>query len=1084
MTTPQQLDERLKSMTPLQRAVFALKETQARLETLQRQRTEPIAIVGMACRFPGGADDPLSFLRMLRAGVDAIRETPADRWDAEALYDPNPAAPGKMNTRWGGFLDRIDEFDNHFFGISDHEAARIDPQQRMLLELSWEALEDAGLPPATLRGTKIGVFIGISLSDYGMLLASDLSQTDAHAASGTSLCLAANRVSFAFGLQGPSLALDTACSSSLVAIHLACQHIRNGECSGALAGGCSLLLSPVGTLNLTKAGLSASDGRVRAFDAAASGYVRGEGVGVVMLKPLSAALQNQDPIYAVIRGSAVNQNGISNGLMAPSRAAQEQVLREAYTRAGVSPSQVQYVETQGTGTRLGDTLEALALGHVLGAGRAPDSRCAIGSVKTNIGHLEASSGVASLIKVALSLKHRQLLPSLHFQTPNPDIPFDQLSLRVQQQLEPWPNSTQPRLAGVSAFGFGGSNSHAVLEEAPVSVPDSAADDSQPRSYLLPLSARNERALRDLVHRYGEFLRTEPTRWCDVCYTAAVRRDHHDCRLAVLADSPAQAAQLLGDWRAGEVSPLISSPVSTPPQQEADAPRSPLLEQDVDAQHAARHQPRRLFTGRKPFGRNLKVAFVYGGRAENWIPYLTHVTAAVPGLANALEEIDAALTRVVGWPLAPLLKADSRWVDAAFWRPALLALQLALTAWWRRTGVTPDVVLGQGVGELAAACAAGILTADEALRVVTAEPRGVGVQPLPGLRPRPATLPFLSAVDGREHSGPDLDAAHWRSCLGGATDAAAAVGTLSQRHVDVYLEVGPATLTESIAGRLTQTNHPGVVVPSLRLADGGGGEVLTAVGTLYAAGADLSWPALAPADGRCVRVPTYPWQRQQLWTPIKGWAAASSAAQTRPGEPAVTGAGSQGVPSGPQSTTERNATEAFRSRPDLTTPYVAPRTKLETDIVQSWSILLRLDRIGVHDNFFELGGDSLQATILHNRLQEHLGEAVPGHLLFQVQTVADLAAHLQSHCSETVLRRYPAEDSIGQSAASDHVPAPGSSNRRQNSGDGMAVASTPAIPRLARDDQAEQLLAQLDALSDEEVQRLLGQTMAEDTVSHE
>jgi acyl transferase domain-containing protein len=461
-----QVAERLKNMTPLGRAVFALKETQAWLDALKQKLAEPIAIVGMACRFPGGAWDARSYWRLLCDRVDAIRETPADRWDVDAFYDPDPAAHGKMNTRWGGFLDRIDEFDNHFFGISDREALRLDPQQRMLLELAWEAMEDAGIPPSTLRGSRTGVFVGIAVSEYGIMLSTDLAQTDAHAAAGTSLCLAANRFSFAFGLQGPSMSLDTACSSALVAVHLACQNIRAGECDAALAGGANLVLSPIGTVNHTKAGFCAADGRVRAFDAAASGYVRSEGAGLLLLKPLAAALKNRDPIYAVIRGSAVNQNGSSNGLTAPSRAAQEQVLREAYARAQVSPGRVQFVETQGTGTRLGDAIEALALGNLLREGRAPGSRCAIGSVKTNIGHLETASGTASLMKAALALTHRQIPPNLHFHTPNPDIPFDALPLRVQQELEPWPDSAEPRIAGVSAFGFGGSNVHLVLEESP------------------------------------------------------------------------------------------------------------------------------------------------------------------------------------------------------------------------------------------------------------------------------------------------------------------------------------------------------------------------------------------------------------------------------------------------------------------------------------------------------------------------------------------------------------------------------------------------------------------------------------------
>ncbi len=705
-----QLAERLKNMTPLQRAVFALKETQARLEALERARSEPIAIVGMACRFPGGANDPASYWRLLCEGIDAIGPIPPERWNADDFYDPDPAAPGKMCTRCGGFLERIDEFDNHFFAISDREAARIDPQQRILLELGWEALEDAGLPPSKLRGANIGVFMGISLSDYGMMLSSDLAQTDAHSATGTSLCLAANRLSFAFGFQGPSLSLDTACSSSLVAVHLACQNIRLGECEAALAGGVSLLLSPIASINLTKAGFCSPDGRVRAFDAAASGYVRSEGAGLVVLKPLSAALQNGDPVYAVIRGSAVNQNGASNGLTAPSRAAQEQVLREAYARAKVSPGLVQFVETQGTGTPLGDAIEATALGSVLRDGRPAESRCAIGAVKTNIGHLEAASGMASLMKAALALKHRQLPPNLHFQKPNPEIPFGTLPLQVQQRLEPWPDAAHARLAGVSAFGFGGSNSHVVLEESPAVVVSAVAA-SPGRPHLLPLSARTDKALRDLAERYGEFLRNNPPAWADVCLTAAARREHHDCRLAVLADSHEQAAELLDSFLGGQ-------------------------------------SRTNVFAGRKPFGRGRKIAFLYGDRAEAWKPYAPRLAEALPGFAAVTAEIDAALQRVAGWSLATVLSENVRWNDPAWARPALLALQLALTAWWRSVGIAPDVVLGQGQGELAAASAAGILTVEEVLQLVVAAGAA-------GPRPRAASLPFLSSIDGRWHAGPDL-----------------------------------------------------------------------------------------------------------------------------------------------------------------------------------------------------------------------------------------------------------------------------------------------------------------------------------------
>src|SRR5271157_1320092 len=469
-------------------------------------KSEPIAVIGIGCRFPG-ANDPAAFWQLLRGGVDAIREVPADRFDQHAFYDPDPAAPGKMNTRWGGFLGQVDQFDSNFFGISPREASRMDPQQRLLLEVSWEALQDAGQVPERLAGTQTGVFIGIATNDYGRLQWNDLARIDAYAGTGNALSIAANRISYQFDFRGPSIAIDTACSSSLVAVHLACCSLRTSESTLALAGGVNLILSPAIAINFTKAGAMAPDGRCKAFDARANGYVRSEGAGVVVLKPLPIALADGDPIYAVIRGSAVNQDGRSNGLMAPNPHAQEAVLREAYRRAEVSPGTVQYVEGHGTGTLLGDPIEAKALGAVLAVDRPLGRPCLVGSVKTNLGHLEAAAGIAGLIKVALALKHREIPPSLNFEEPNPHIPFDRLPLRVQRTLGPCPAEPVPALAGVSSFGFGGTNAHVVLQEAPQSdsagIPNGGCARGNPPSeicnsnptYLLPLSARSTDALR-------------------------------------------------------------------------------------------------------------------------------------------------------------------------------------------------------------------------------------------------------------------------------------------------------------------------------------------------------------------------------------------------------------------------------------------------------------------------------------------------------------------------------------------------------------------------------------------------------------
>jgi amino acid adenylation domain-containing protein len=514
---------------------------------------DKIAIIGIGCRFPG-ASGPQRFWQLLCDGRDAITEVPADRWNADDYFDDDPQARGKMNTRRGGFLECVDEFDHHFFGISPREAARMDPQQRLLMEVAWEALEDAGQPPKQLAGSEAGLFIGVSNSDYSRMQLNEPDLINPYVGTGSSLSIAANRLSYFFDFHGPSMAIDTACSSSLVAVHLACQSLRSGEADLALAGGVNLILAPEVTINFAKAGTMAPDGRCKAFDAAADGYVRSEGAGVVVLKLLSKALADNDPIYAVIRASAINQDGRTNGLMAPSGTSQQALLRKAYHRAGISPGEVQYVETMGTGTLLGDSIEANALGSLLTEGRAPDRPCIIGSVKTNLGHLEAASGIASLIKVALALKHRTIPASLHFSEPSPLIHFDEVPLHVQRTLTEWPDTSgRARLAGVSAFGFGGTNAHVVVEEAPAHLQPEVQP--QTAAQLLTISARTAEALRALAKDYQEFFLTESARPTsplrDICYTANTRRTHHNHRLAVVAHSCEEFAEKIEQFLKGE-----------------------------------------------------------------------------------------------------------------------------------------------------------------------------------------------------------------------------------------------------------------------------------------------------------------------------------------------------------------------------------------------------------------------------------------------------------------------------------------------------------------------------------------------------
>ena len=595
----------------------------------------------------------------------------------------------------------MDRFDPHFFGISPREAARMDPQQRLLLEVAWEALEDGGQVRERLAGTQVGVFIGISNNDYGRMQLSDPYRIDAYAGTGNALSIAANRLSYLFDFRGPSIAIDTACSSSLVAVHLACRSLWSGESTLALAGGVNLILAPTITINFSKAGVMAPDGRCKAFDARANGYVRSEGAGVVVLKPLSKAVAEGDPIYAVIRGSAVNQDGRSNGLMAPNPLAQEAVLREAYRRAGVSPGRVQYVEAHGTGTFLGDPIEAKALGAVLAVDRPPGRVCALGSVKTNIGHLEAAAGIAGLIKVALELKYRELLPSLHFREPNPHIPFEALPLRVQTAAAPWPSDLGPALAGVTSLGFGGTNAHVVLQEAPqphfsahsrVYNEGREAEDSQSGSrnsnstHLLPLSARSPEALQSLARAYLDFLAAprSDASLGDICYTASARRSHHDYRLAVTGASCKQLIEGLAAFLRSETHPG-------------------------------------LFSGRSVSSRPRKLVFVFPGQGSQWWGMGRELLRQEAVFREVIERCDRAMAPYCYWSLLTELAGTdasrSRLNEIDVLQPALFAIQVALAALWRSWGIEPQAVVGHSMGEVAASCVAGALSLEDAVRVI-------------------------------------------------------------------------------------------------------------------------------------------------------------------------------------------------------------------------------------------------------------------------------------------------------------------------------------------------------------------------------
>ncbi|WP_308299773.1 beta-ketoacyl synthase N-terminal-like domain-containing protein, partial [Streptomyces sp. CJ_13] len=657
------------------------KRPQARVE---ESSAEPVAVIGMGCRFPG-ARGPEEFWRLLVSGTDAVTATRSS------------TPPGVRSRGPQGHLEDIDLFDSEFFGITRREADRMDPQQRMLLEVAWEALEHAGIAPDALRGTPAGVFVGISNSDYGRLDTSGPRAADPFVATGQALSIAANRISYTLDLRGPSVAVDTACSSSLVAVDQACRSLRDGESSIALAAGVNLILDTLATDVFTGSGMLAADGRCKTFDAAADGYVRAEGCGVVVLKPLSAARRDGDRVLALVRGTAVNQDGHSNGLTAPQGLAQRDVIAAALRNGGTAPREIGYAEAHGTGTSLGDPIEVRALSTALGEGRDTGEPCRIGSVKTNIGHAESAAGIAGLIKTVLVLVHGVIPPHLHLRTLNPRIELPSW-MSVPVAALPWPEGETPRVAGVSSFGFGGTNAHVILAEAPGEDEPAPPAVSAPRPvHVLTLSARTPTALRRLARSYADHLgravESGTERIADVCHTANTGRSVLDIRAALVATDLSrlrEQAEALADGRG--TSGLLT----------AEKGRSP--------------------------GR---LAFLFTGQGSQYAGMSRELYTAEPVFRAALLECADLLKPFLDRPLLEVLfanEAGSPIHRTEYAQPALFAVEYALTRLWDSWGVRPDAVLGHSIGELVAACVAGVLDLAEGLRL--AAERGRLMQRLP------------------------------------------------------------------------------------------------------------------------------------------------------------------------------------------------------------------------------------------------------------------------------------------------------------------------------------------------------------------
>ncbi len=913
----------------LQESLAAIERLQARLEASERARHEPIAIVGAGCRYPGGIETPAELWRVVHDGVDAVSEVPPDRWDANAYFDSDAKAHGKMVTRRGGFLGQVDHFDPQFFGISPREAATMDPQQRLLLETASEALESAGLASDRLAGSLTGVFVGITTSDYARLLqAGGPANADVYSATGGALNAAAGRIAFTFGLQGPCVALDTACSSSLVATHLACQSLRAGESDLALAGGVNVVLLPDAMVLFSKWGMLAPDGACKTFDAAADGFVRAEGCAVIALKRLSDAIAAGDPILAVIRGSAVNSDGRSSGLTVPSGPAQRAILRRALADAGLTPTDIDYVEAHGTGTPIGDPIEVEALGVVLGKGRAPDRPLAISSIKTNIGHTEAASGLAGLLKVVMALRHETIPGQLHFSRPNPRISWGDYPIVVPTSPVPWPRRDAPRRGAVSSFGFSGTNAHVILEEAPALA--STDDGAATRTALVPLAARDDKALRALALRHAEFLATHAgVSLDDIAATLGAGRAHPLQRAAVVAKTTTDLGLALRLFAKGET-------------------------------------PASMAEGRAHPGERPKIAFLFTGQGAQYAGMGRGLYDAEPVFRATIDRAAAALAPVLERPLVDVLfpadGAPTPLGETAYTQPALFALEFALAELWRSWGITPSVVMGHSVGEFVAACVAGVFTFEDGLALIVERGRLMQALPAGGamaaiFAKAPVVVPLLQAHGGRvslaavngpeetvisgdaaavdeivaaltasgvvsrrlevshafhsarldpmldafeqraravTHAPPAIalvsnvtgrffemgdgpDAAYWRRHAREPVQFLAGVEALREAHVTALLEIGPHPTLLALAGRVAP-DAGWVQASSLRRGRDDRREMLGALGKLYVKGAPAQWDAVNAGRGRRRGdLPTYPFQRERFWvTPTVGAAPPTGA----------------------------------------------------------------------------------------------------------------------------------------------------------------------------------------------------------------
>ncbi len=832
--------DRISKLSP-QRLALLADELNERLQASERRRKVPLAIVGIGCRLPGGVNDPEGFWKLLSDGVDAISEVPRSRWDVEEFYDRNPDTPGKMATRWGGFIEDPDQFDPKFFGIAPAEAAGMDPQQRLLLETTWEALEHAGIAPASLAGTQAGVFVGICNADYSHLALSSPRETiTPYFAPGLSHAVAAGRISYVLGLQGPSLAVDTSCSASLVAVHLACQSLRLGESDTAIAGGVNLILNQDITIALSQSKMMAPDGRCKAFSESANGFVRGEGCGMVVLKRLPDAIRDQNRILAVIRGSACNQDGRSSGLTAPNGPSQEAVVTTALADAGLRPDDVDYIEAHGTGTALGDPIEAGALNAVF-AGRADKSEpLFVGSVKTNVGHLESAAGIAGLIKLVLSIQHGKIPASLHLENPNSRIEWDRLPIKIPTVLQKWNRRGEKRVGGVSSFGFSGTNAHVIVEEYLDRVQSRSVED---RRFLFPLSAKTESALKTVAVRLHQYLKDHPSiSLADVARTLNTGRSHFEYRAGLTAATHKELLELLSGFQKDNQSILIQTG------------------------RAVTHSPR--------------MAFVFGGERLYKQDLGRELYNTVPAFRESLARCEKVLSDELEKPLSSILysQADSGSGDrthtrldelpAAHKKAINFALQYSLAEVWRSCGIEPSAVLGFGVGECVAACIAGVFSLEDGLHLAIAEDHKNSAnfnELVARLSYRQPVIPLIPNQTASVSEGTQVNSAeYWQRSSDSSAPSTSTLAALIAEGCAANIYMGDSAALREFA-KSGGDNLSKKWLASLGEGEGDCQQFLNTMASLYVLGCEPDLSGFyRDAAANTVSLPTYPFERERYW----------------------------------------------------------------------------------------------------------------------------------------------------------------------------------------------------------------------------